>query len=97
MAEGSPKSGLVGFTLWWAGGATLRRYTLPHIEAEVEGPLTPSFEWQCAAEITASAIDPAGTLYMTGHADGGVAVWDNRLGACHQTMPGHKAAVRAVT
>jgi hypothetical protein len=98
VTGGAQRTDVVGLLLYWNGAQTLRRYELPSMGAPPPelGELAPEFEWACSSPITASAMDPTTTLFITGHADGGVAVWDNRLAAMHRMLPTHKAAVTAV-
>lgn len=98
VTGGPQRTDVVGLLLYWNGAQTLRRYGLPSMGASPpeSGELAPEFEWACSSPITASAMDPTTTLFITGHADGGVAVWDNRLAAMHRMLPSHKAAVTSV-
>ena len=98
VVGGAQRKDAVGLLLYWNGAQMLRRYELPSMgmSPPESGEIAPKFEWTCSSAITASAMDPTTTLYITGHADGGVAVWDNRLAALHRMMPSHKAAVTAL-
>lgn len=98
VVGGAQRTDVVGLLLYWSGAKTLRRYELPSMgmSPPESGEIAPKFEWACSSAITASAMDPTTTLYITGHADGGVAVWDNRLAALHRMLPSHKAAVTAL-
>ena len=95
VTGGPQRTDVVGLLLYWSGAQTLRRYALPSMGTSPldSGEIAPEFEWACSSPITASAMDPTTTLFITGHADGGVAVWDNRLAAMHRMLPSHKAAV----
>ena len=98
VVGGAQRKDVVGLLLYWNGTRMLRRYELPSMgmSPPESGEIAPKFEWTCSSPITASAMDPTTTLYITGHADGGVAVWDNRLAALHKMMPSHKATVTAL-
>ena len=98
VVGGAQRKEMVGLLVYWKGSKVLRRYELPSLgmSAPESGELPPKFEWTCSHGITASAMDPTSTLFVTGHADGGVAVWDNRLAALHRMLPSHKAEVTSL-
>lgn len=98
VVGGGQRTDIVGILLRWEDSPVLRRYELPVLGMSLpaSGTLAAKFEWACSSVITASVMDPAGTLYATGHADGGVAVWDVRLAALHCMLPAHKASVTAL-
>ena len=98
VVGGQQRTEIVGMMLYWQGSTILRRYELPVLgmAAPESSQIVAKFEWSCSSPITASAMDPATTLYLTGHADGGVAVWDVRLAVLHRMLPPHTAEVTAL-